>query len=875
MAETFTPPQPEILAAEHANAIRSTWVAIGAEKNRIAASDSSPTDPDTITQTLRFAAILPSASGELATLGIDNTLFESASPRRRMDAVCFMGARKLAEGPMESKTAAALLLASNHDSQRAIRGLYETARTDSGVNSDLLTVNQLLGGSVARLVQQGALDRLSALCIARVCRDGNLSATASLGVVRAFVRKDPTAIEPAIMEQVNQLVDTTRSLVMGIPRAGITIDSISFDNLSLLAKGLLNKVNTLTQADQLKEAVLDIISAKMPDKIAKLEEILAIIQKNPDIKGVSLDLYDTLVQWTATPRERTEHFARRMQQSLTKLGVNLPPEQVLALANDHIWSKRYVEYWKQGKELTIEQMMEGLVAAVPNASSLPPAERNNLYQSLIKEWYRTELETAVVMPGARTVLTELKKRGIRIGLASNASWSTQHVRRVLRRFGLVGLFDSISISSENLEADSNLPARRIIKNETDPEFYHYAWRKMGLQPSEILHVGDNQWWDFAAARNAGAQSVLFDNPLGYNRLEKDQKFAQNPDLYRRTAYDMERQALDLDFNDWLRGEFDRKNIPQTEQDHVVRLSQEIYRRTREIFAPVYIAYAENLLQRVQSGEIDQLLCLARDGLSVAVVVKLIRQMEPELFDNVSADQIKYIHVTRDIIKNRIPTEPALKDAYVRYLRERGALNAGSKIGLADLLCGSGVTHDLLSQLLISEGIGSVAGVYLDNHQQGINATTNGFMQQALGTDRPLLTTKSRDGFLLLFESLMNGPKRSTSGFREVAKPGRTMVLPESANKEPPSEVLTKGLSKESVLFMNYVAIKGLMDAVRVHHRSKLLNVQQKPPQETVQSFINYLASAPVDDLRLSLPWEDAGNWFLPENNPLEQQAVRN
>lgn len=861
---------PEIIHTDQARVIRSSWVAIGSEKIRIANSESPLSDPDEITGALRLDGILPYASSALDALGIDRAAFDSASARRKMDAISYLGARKLATGPIESRTGAALLLATSHESQLELRGLYETARVNPGLNSDLDTINQVFGGPVVRLVQQGRMDRLSALCVARICSERSLNATTSLSLVRAVVRKDLTDIDPAIVEQVTQLIDLTRSLVMGIPRVGITIDNIAFDGLSSLAQSLLKKVNTTTQEDQLKEAVLDIISGRIPDKVNRLEEILALVQRNPDIKGVSFDLYDTLVQWTANPQERTQQFAVRMQHSLTKLGISLTVEQALALSNDHIWSKRYENYWKQGKETTIEQMMQELVEIIPNISSLSGADRTNLAQSLIKEWYRVELETAVIMPGARKLLSELKKKWVKIGLASNASWSTQHVRRVLKRFGLDNLFDSISISSENLEADSVLPPRRVIKNETDSEFYHYAWAKMGLTPSEILHVGDNQWWDYAAARNAGAQSVLFDNPTGYNRLEKDEKFASNPDLYRQTAYAMEKQALDLDFRDWLKSQFNRKSIPQGEQNHVERLSQEIYIRTREIFAPVYTAYAEHLLQKLQSGEIDQLLCLARDGLSVAVTVKLIRQMEPELFDRVRADQIKYIHTSRNMLKNLIPSNPNLRETYIKYLRGRGVLTPGSKIGLADLLCASGETHDLLSQLLRDESVGSVVGLYLDNHQQGRKPTTDGFMQQALGTNSPLLTTGSKDGFLLLFESLMNGPKRSTSGFREVVKQGKTMVLPEAANKEPGSEVLTKGLSKESVLFMNHVAIKGLIDAVRIHHRGKILNMQERPPQETVQRFINYLASAPVDDVRLSLPWEDYGNWFLPENNPLEK-----
>ena len=98
-------------------------------------------------------------------------------------------------------------------------------------------------------------------------------------------------------------------------------------------------------------------------------------------------------------------------------------------------------------------------------------------------------------PEARDVLAELKSRGYRIGIISNA---TEDLVPRLDALGLAPYFDAVTYSQE---ARAEKP---------DPAIFHLAMRRIGCSPSEAIHVGDKPEADVAGARAAGIVPVLVD-----------------------------------------------------------------------------------------------------------------------------------------------------------------------------------------------------------------------------------------------------------------------------------------------------------------------------------------------------------------------------
>ncbi|RIH86540.1 Phosphatase [Meiothermus luteus] len=97
-------------------------------------------------------------------------------------------------------------------------------------------------------------------------------------------------------------------------------------------------------------------------------------------------------------------------------------------------------------------------------------------------------------PGAKEVLGELKRLGLRLGVVSNWDWT---LPGVLRATGLADFFDYIGASA------------LLGVAKPDPRFFSIVLDKLGVEPAEALHVGDSED-DIQGAQAAGVTPVLFD-----------------------------------------------------------------------------------------------------------------------------------------------------------------------------------------------------------------------------------------------------------------------------------------------------------------------------------------------------------------------------
>jgi putative hydrolase of the HAD superfamily len=94
-----------------------------------------------------------------------------------------------------------------------------------------------------------------------------------------------------------------------------------------------------------------------------------------------------------------------------------------------------------------------------------------------------------------TVLTDLRARGLKIGIVSN--WDTR-LKAISDGLGLTPLVDFLVISAE---AGVRKP---------DPRIFRIALERAGVRPEEAIHVGDLPEEDAEGARRAGVRPVLID-----------------------------------------------------------------------------------------------------------------------------------------------------------------------------------------------------------------------------------------------------------------------------------------------------------------------------------------------------------------------------
>jgi len=133
-----------------------------------------------------------------------------------------------------------------------------------------------------------------------------------------------------------------------------------------------------------------------------------------------------------------------------------------------------------------------------------------------QEYEKVFREHTHLLPGTREVLETLHRRGMKLAVATNKLG--RFSRAIFQNFGLDKLFVTI-VGDED-----------VANNKPHPEMLLYAMDKMGLNPNEVIFVGDSLI-DIQTGKNAGLR--VYAVPTGvYNKeeLEKAQPAAVLDDL---------------------------------------------------------------------------------------------------------------------------------------------------------------------------------------------------------------------------------------------------------------------------------------------------------------------------------------------------------
>jgi putative hydrolase of the HAD superfamily len=96
-------------------------------------------------------------------------------------------------------------------------------------------------------------------------------------------------------------------------------------------------------------------------------------------------------------------------------------------------------------------------------------------------------------PGAFDLLSDLRVVGFRLGIISNFDL---RLRDILKHVGVLGFFEQIIISSQ------------IGADKPSPRIFRAAIERFGVEPQEMLHVGDDTVADGDGAREMGIQTFI-------------------------------------------------------------------------------------------------------------------------------------------------------------------------------------------------------------------------------------------------------------------------------------------------------------------------------------------------------------------------------
>lgn len=204
-------------------------------------------------------------------------------------------------------------------------------------------------------------------------------------------------------------------------------------------------------------------------------------------KAIFIDIDDTLLDYIPCCREAFDAAIQR----LTSEGMKVSADEDALFDLFFGISGRLFSEAKHGLH-TIAEVMELYPVEFCEKAGYPAEAAEPFKHAFRAAWGKTHS----LVPGAKEMLERLQAKGYRLFAASNSFGHLQRSR--LECAGILHFFEDTYISMD------------IGYDKPDIRFYQEALRRCGLQPSEVLMIGDSMTTDVLGAQAAGIDALFFD-----------------------------------------------------------------------------------------------------------------------------------------------------------------------------------------------------------------------------------------------------------------------------------------------------------------------------------------------------------------------------
>jgi len=222
------------------------------------------------------------------------------------------------------------------------------------------------------------------------------------------------------------------------------------------------------------------------------------------VKAVTFDLWETLIfERDGASARRRDARCRNLVRAVNSLGHPVSVEEMSVAINEMVSSM--LTLWETNKDLACIDQIRLIIAKVSKDSF---ELKREWVKRLVSAYNLSVREIPPYLnPEARTALEDLKKRHKLIGLICNTGLTSgAALRQFLADEGVAEYFKLMIFSEE------------IDIRKPDPRIFHLAAKKMGVQPCEVVHVGDNLKADVWGAMNAGSKAIHFFSREGRDRI---------------------------------------------------------------------------------------------------------------------------------------------------------------------------------------------------------------------------------------------------------------------------------------------------------------------------------------------------------------------
>ena len=333
-----------------------------------------------------------------------------------------------------------------------------------------------------------------------------------------------------------------------------------------------------------KEELDDLAGACNDARLVEADQLLG----QGSFAVLSLDVFDTLI-WRIVP-EPVDAFVLlgRHLQDLGLLRGHTAPQLFARLRERaEVRARRKLSDAGKVPEVGVEDIYREMPAhlfSVP-VGELPERE--------------VAFEKTITFPDHevwRLARTAQAKLGVRLVLVSDTYFSGPQLRRILDREP----FDDLAVEAVFTSSQYGVGKASGL--------YRVALDHLGVDPGDVLHIGDNADADLECARRDGIRTVHFDKQPGSLGTVFEREGLLRTDHRQR-----EKRTLDPELGDWGLTALRAKAVSQVEGTDVPAASNPYWCFGAAVFGPVFTGFAEWVHERAQEEGVETVWCLMREG----------------------------------------------------------------------------------------------------------------------------------------------------------------------------------------------------------------------------------------------------------------------
>lgn len=252
---------------------------------------------------------------------------------------------------------------------------------------------------------------------------------------------------------------------------------------------------------------------------------LAEYSKESGCKALIFDIYGTLIMSASGDIDQDQFSGDIYKDALTASGYEVKVEHPGELIKMHDVFALMLKIHKDREklkgapfpEVNIVEVWKDVLEETERLRLIKIKDASNLKLFV----FVLELKSNMVwpMPGLCSVVETLKKTGIPLGIVSNAQFYTP----VIMNYFLHGKITAREFI-DGFEEDLSVFSYKELKGKPDIAIYQAllpALEKRGIQPDEVLFVGNDMLKDIYAASQVGFRTVFYAGDKRAYRLRQD------------------------------------------------------------------------------------------------------------------------------------------------------------------------------------------------------------------------------------------------------------------------------------------------------------------------------------------------------------------